>query len=88
MGGNDTVERLEALDDSAKRLQYSMVSGPLPVENYLATMQFTAIGDDRTKVDWTSSFDGAGGANAEDLVPIVRSIYEGGIGGLQARFGA
>src|SRR4051794_15904451 len=88
MGGSDTVERLEALDADAKSLTYSMVRGPLPVENYLATMQFTALGDGRTKLDWTATFDAARGGNADDLVPIVRSIYEGGIGGLQARFGA
>src|SRR5437868_3940012 len=61
MGGSDTVERLEALDNETKTLRYSMVRGPLPVENYLATMQFTALGDTRTKIDWTSSFDAAGG---------------------------
>ena len=88
MGPEPTVERLEELDNDAHRLVYSIQSGPLPVANYLSTMQLSAIGDTRTKLDWSSTFDPAGGMAEDDAVTFVSGIYNGGIAGLQARFGA
>jgi len=88
MGPEPTIERLEARDDSAKRVVYSIVSGSLPVANYVSTMQLSAIADGRTKLEWSSTFDAAPGATAEDAAKIVTSIYQGGIAGLQGRFGA
>src|SRR4051812_34375528 len=41
MGPSPTVERLETLDNDNRRLQYSLLQGPLPVENYLSTMQLS-----------------------------------------------
>jgi hypothetical protein len=86
MGPVPTVERLEELDEANTRLVYSIVSGPLPVQNYRSTMQLTEVGDGRTKLDWSSTFDPAGMDEA-DAVNIVSGIYQGGIGGLQGRFG-
>ncbi|HEV3227249.1 MAG TPA: SRPBCC family protein [Acidimicrobiales bacterium] len=63
MGDPPTVERLEELDDAAMRLVYSIVSGPLPVTDYLATMQLFDAGDGRSKLVWTSRFDPAGMAD-------------------------
>src|SRR5205085_12056559 len=48
LGSEPTVERLEARDDDARRLVYSIVSGPLPVANYLSTMQLSAVAGGRT----------------------------------------
>jgi hypothetical protein len=88
MGPDPTVERLEELDNDAHRLVYSIQSGPLPVSNYLSTMQLSAIGEGRTKLDWSSTFDPAEGFAEADAINIVSSIYNGGIAGLQGRFGA
>ena len=88
MGPDATVERLEELDDDAHRLVYSIQSGPLPVSNYLSTMQLSAIGEGRTKLDWSSTFEPAEGFAEADATNIVSGIYKGGIGALQARFGA
>jgi hypothetical protein len=88
MGPEPTVERLEELDNDAHRLVYSIQSGPLPVANYLSTMQLSAIDEGRTKLDWSSAFEPAAGFAEADAINIVSSIYKGGIAGLQARFGA
>jgi hypothetical protein len=87
IGPEPTVERLEQLDNDALRLVYSIQSGPLPVSNYLATMQLSAIDGGRTKLDWSSAFEPAEGFAEADAINIVTSIYSGGIAGLQARFG-
>ena len=87
LGPSPTVERLEELDNDAKRLVYSMLEGPLPLENYVATMQLSAIDGGRTRLEWSSTFDP--GAMAEgDAIQAVSGIYKGGIAGLRARFGA
>ena len=65
-----------------------MVDGPLPVANYRSTMKLEAAGEQRTKLLWSSTFDVPEGADAEQATKIVRTIYKGGIGGLQGRFGA
>ena len=87
MGGSDTIERLEKLDNDTKTVQYSLLQGPLPVENYLSTMQLSAIDSGRTRLEWSSEFDPAGMSEA-DAIKAIRGIYRGGIAGLQARFGA
>jgi hypothetical protein len=57
------------------------------VSNYLATMQLSAIGDDRTKIEWSATFDPGEGFAEADAVNVVNGIYKGGIAGLQGRFG-
>src|SRR5260221_6967082 len=47
--GDPTVERLEALDDVGKKIVYSIVSGPIPVSNYVSAMELSSAGDGRTK---------------------------------------
>jgi len=68
-------------------LQYSLIRGPLPVENYLATMQLSAVEGGRTRLEWSSDFEPAGISEA-DAIEAIRGIYKGGIAGLQARFGS
>ena len=51
------VERLEKLDAAAKTLAYSIVEGPLPAENYLATVSLEAAGEGKTRVQWGARFD-------------------------------
>jgi len=87
MGPSPTIERLEKLDNDAKMLQYSLIRGPLPVENYLATMQLSAVEGGRTRLEWSSDFEPAGISEA-DAIEAIRGIYKGGIAGLQARFGS
>lgn len=88
MGAVPTVERLEERDESAKKVVYSIVSGSLPVANYLSTMLLSAAGDGRTTLVWSSTFDPAEGSSVDEASAVVTSIYKGGIAGLQGRFGA
>ncbi|MEY2590135.1 MAG: hypothetical protein QOJ67_2119 [Acidimicrobiaceae bacterium] len=87
-GAEPMVERLEERDEAATRCVYSIVSGPFPVRGYRSTMQLSAVGDGRTKLVWSSTFEPAEGTTAEDAAQMVRGVYQGGIAGLQARFGA
>jgi hypothetical protein len=77
------VERLEEHDEAARRIVYSIVSGPLPIKNYRSTMQLSDSGNNTTKLVWTGTFD----ADSQESVGIVKSIYQGGIGALRGHFG-
>ncbi|HZU72393.1 MAG TPA: SRPBCC family protein [Acidimicrobiales bacterium] len=87
MGGTPTVERLEERDEANKRIVYSIVSAPLPVANYLSTMQLSDAGGGRTRLEWSSTFEAAEGTSDEDAAKIVTAVYQGGIGALKNRFG-
>lgn len=87
-GPEPVVERLEERDEASTRIVYSIVSGPIPVLNYRATIQLAAAGAGRTAVTWTGSFEPARDVTEEKAVSYIRSVYKGGIAALQARFGA
>jgi len=85
--GDPMIERLEERDEDARRLAYSIVSGPVPLVEYLATMQLEEVGPGRTRLTWSGTFRPAPGTTEEDAVALVRAIYQGGIGVLKTRFG-
>src|SRR5437667_10259872 len=68
MGPEPMVERLEERDDAARRLVYSIVSGPMPVTGYRSTMQLSSAGDDRTILTWSSTFRPGEGMRDADSV--------------------
>lgn len=82
MGGIEIQERLEALDDEKRAFSYSIVGGPVPAENYLASMIVAEAGPDRAKVTWQGTFDPKG-VSEEDCVNLFRGVYEGGIAALR-----
>ena len=86
MGPAPIVERLEERDDAAKKLVYSILEGPLPVASYVSTMQLADAGNGRTTLTWSSTFEPVG--DEATAKQIVTGIYDGGIKGLQGRFGA
>jgi len=71
-------ERLESLDDATRTFSYSIIDGPLPVDNYLATLKVIDRGADACEVDWRSTFDPKG-APEEQVQSIIRGVYDGGI---------
>jgi hypothetical protein len=86
MGPAPIVERLEERDETAKKIVYSIVEGPLPVTQYVSTMQLSEAGDGRSKLTWSSTFEPVG--DEAGAKQIVSGIYTGGIKGLQGRFGS
>jgi hypothetical protein len=85
-GSKAVVERLDALDDHAKRITYSILqAGPLPVREYHATMELAPSGESATTLTWFSDFEPEG-VSEEDAVKAVRGVYDGGIAGLKRHF--
>ncbi len=83
--GARIVERLESQDDAERSYSYSIVEGPLPVEDYLSTLSVAASGDG-SAIRWTGKFN-AKGAPDERAKGVIAGIYDIGLGALQKRFG-
>ncbi len=83
--GNEIVERLEAYDDDARTLSYSIVSGPLPVKDYHSTMKVSPLSETRCEVTWSSTFEAAG-VSPEEARDAIEGIYAMGFEGLHQRY--
>lgn len=80
--GGRLVERLDELDDDAKRLTYRIVDSPLPVQNYRSSMSVLPSGAGALVV-WNATFDVAGAEPAE-VEAMMRDVYASGLDGLDA----
>jgi hypothetical protein len=85
-GGGEIVERLEKIDDSDRVYRYSILSGPLPVANYTATLRVRDDGKGKSTVEWSSEFEPSG-ASENDAVKAVQEVYEAGFENLKKMFG-
>jgi len=81
-GGIQIQERLEHIDDAGRSFSYSIISGPVPVENYLASVTIHEAGDDRARITWQGSYDPKGAAE-EDCAKLFTGVYQGGIAALR-----
>jgi carbon monoxide dehydrogenase subunit G len=84
-GGLSLQERLEAFDDRGRRLQYAIVAGPIPVSNYLATIEVRDEGK-ACRVDWSSHFEPTGITDDQGRA-MIEGVYKGGIAGVRKALG-
>lgn len=82
MGPAEVVERLEAFDASTRSLSYSITEGPIPVQNYLATIRVQEAGGG-CHVDWTAEFDLPEGLTQEQIAPGLEGAYGGALAALK-----
>jgi len=87
MGTISLKERLEYLDDATRTFRYSIVEGPIPVSDYLATVSVSEAGPDRARIEWGSRFEPKG-ASAADVTGLLQGVYKGGISSLRKSLGA
>jgi carbon monoxide dehydrogenase subunit G len=83
IGPVKVVERLETLDDAGRSLSYSIVEGPMPVQNYLATIRVHETGAAACHVDWTASFDLPDGLTEAQIAPGLQGAYGGALKALK-----
>ena len=85
-GAGKVIERLDTHDDKDRSCTYSIVTAPLPVSDYSATIRVIADGAMSCTVEWTSEFE-AEGATENDAVAVIRDVYESGFENLRRMFG-
>ena len=84
-GGSVFVETLVAMSDEQRTLTYNIVDGPIPVTDYLATMQvFSVTENDQSFVRWSAEFS-TPDAHVEAMRDVVgEQICAGGLRALKA----
>ncbi len=82
MGPMTIKERLETFDAGGRTLSYSIIEGPLPAENYLATITVSEQSGG-CRVDWTATFDLPEGVDEAAIAPAVAGGYGGALRALK-----
>lgn len=85
-GGGEVVERLEQIEPGDRLYRYSIVSGPLPVANYTATLRVKEDGKGKSVIEWSSEFEPAG-ASENDAMSAIQDVYRMGLDNLRKMFG-
>lgn len=85
--GNDATvtEKLLAYSSAEHRYSYEFLASPLPVKNYVATIELHPAPAGRTLVKWSSTFDAAG-APDDQAKAAIQGIYDAGLTRLAAIF--
>jgi hypothetical protein len=76
-GGGTIVESLVSRDDSAHSYTYKIVSGPLPVSDYVSTIKVLPDGSGSSIV-WTGNYKAKGASDA-DAKKTIDGVYKAGV---------
>jgi hypothetical protein len=76
-GGGTIVEVLVKMDAPVRSYTYSIVRGPLPVDNYTSTISVAADGAGST-VTWVGRYDAKGASNG-DAMKAIQGVYDSGL---------
>ena len=80
------VEKLERLDEQARTLSYSIIESPLPLANYIATVEVRQLDEKQCELKWWSTFEPKGAPEAEEQ-KIVEGVYTMAFDGLKKIYG-
>ena len=80
------MERLEELSATNKLYRYSILSGPLPVADYMAEIHVKDNKDGTSTVEWSSDFKPKD-ATESDAVKAIQGVYQAGFDNLKKMFG-
>lgn len=83
--GAKLVEKLESHDDAAHSYSYSILEGPLPVDDYLSVLSVAADGEGSV-IHWSGRFV-AKGAPDDQAEAVIGGIYDLGLNELKKRLG-
>ncbi|WP_428979623.1 SRPBCC family protein [Hansschlegelia zhihuaiae] len=80
-GGGTIVEEQLGRDEAAMKYSYAIIESPLPVANYVATIQVEPSGSAGSKVTWSGRFEPKG-ASAAEAKGVIDGIYVKGLAGI------
>lgn len=85
--GSSQREQLLALSDLDHSCAFTIIEGPVPVQNYLSELRLRRVtADETTFVEWVGQFDVADADEAE-VCNLVMTVYHEGLQALTERFG-
>lgn len=84
--GSEIVEELVEKDDGGHSYTYTIQQpGPLPVQNYKATIKVEDDGQGNSNVTWSGHFEPT--ADPEDARRAVENVYQSGLDNLKKMMG-
>jgi Polyketide cyclase / dehydrase and lipid transport len=75
-------DRIEEIDDQARRFRYLRTHHPFSVSFYKGTILVRDAGDGQSEVTWAIELDVAAEAR-DELVPFAKAVLSDGIAGLE-----
>ena len=85
--GAEIRERLIGLSEFKRTCVYTILSSPLPITDYVATLRVTPVTmGERSFVEWWSRFEAAP-SDREAMVGLIRGVYEAGIEAVGRKLG-
>ena len=82
------VERLDAHDDDARTLTYSMTdAGPMPLVDYVSTIAVSENADGTAAMTWSGSF-GVSGADEAEVAGSIEGLYQSGLDSVAEKLAA
>ncbi|MGI9520577.1 MAG: SRPBCC family protein [Hyphomicrobiaceae bacterium] len=85
--GDQLREQLLGLSDYDLFCTYSILDGPMPLTDYVATLRLTPVTDgDRTFIEWSAEFNCAPDVEAELVEGIGTNVFQGGFTALKEHF--
>ena len=86
--GGNLREQLLALSDVDHVCTYSILVSPLPVANYVATLQLRRVTEgDRTFAEWSAAFDPSPVEAEKAGVETITGVFQAGFNALKQHFG-
>ncbi len=79
--GMEIHEQMKDRDDAARRISYSIVKSPMPVEHHLATLTVTAEGEG-SRLEWAYEI------LPDDMAAAFGPVYEGSVKAVKAQLEA
>lgn len=83
--GGKVKEKLESLDNDQKKLTYSIVESPMPIQDYIGTIQVKELDEARSEFTWSSTFNASDEAE-NDMKEVLEGLYTLGVDGLRKHF--
>jgi hypothetical protein len=85
--GGELREQLLTLSDNDYQCTYSILSSPMPLTNYIATVKLTRVTDgNRTFAEWRAQFDCELSKEHELSESIGQGVFQVGFDALKKRF--
>lgn len=86
--GDNIREKLIGMSDYDLFVSYTMLEGPMPLSDYMATLRLTPVTDGgRCFAEWSAEFDCAPEDEAGLVGGIGTDVFQGGFDALKRHFG-
>lgn len=80
--GTAFTERLESYSHADRYFSYSILSGPLPVTDYVTRLCFSPVGTERSRLVWMTWYAVPSGGNPTAIARSLEALFRNGIAGM------